>query len=104
MFYLVVYNTNNGLKCRLVTTHVFLKPGEYTNGGWRLLTVGYYYGKKFIDKETLFNNYKRIDNRKNFFKKIFSSLTRYSEILLKILLFVFLVKELVYKFFINILK
>ena len=104
MIYLVVYKTNNGLKSRFVTTHVFLKPGEYTNGGWQLLSVGYYHGKKFIDKDTLYSHYKKIDSRKNYFNTLFLKIKHYSNFLLKILLFIFLVKEIIYKFFIYIFE
>lgn len=100
--FLIVYKTSNGLKARYLSTHVFYSPGDYTSGGWRVLSVGILHGKKFIDLKELRLIHQK-DDRLRFKKELFySTFIKYFNILLKVGLFLFLVKELLYKFFIYI--
>lgn len=102
--YFIVYQTLNGLKGRYLTTHTFYTPGDITSGGWKVLSVGYYHDKKFIDKKS-YSNYINM-SRKRHYKKIKykDNFTTYTNLVLKILLSVFLIKEVIYKFFIYMLK
>lgn len=102
--YLIVYQTSNGLKARYLTTYTFYVPGDETPGGWKILSVGYYYDKKFIDKKTYSNNLEK--NRKLHFKKIYfkEHFTSFINLFLKILLTIFLIREVIYKFFIYMLS
>ena len=102
--YFIVYQTLNGLKARYLTTHVFLTPGDKTLGGWKVLSVGYYYGKKFIDKKTYFEIINRTKNRHLKYLKFKANFSTIFNILLKILLTLFLLREVIYKFFIYILS
>lgn len=102
--YLIVYQTPTCLKARYLTTRVFYNPGDYTNGGWKVLSVGYYFDKKFIDKDTYSEILNKCHKRHLIKIKTISQLNTCLNILLKVLLFIFLVKEIVYKFFIYILS
>lgn len=100
--FLIVYKTSNGLKARYLSTHVFYSPGDYTSGGWQVLSVGILHGKKFIDLKELRLAHQK-DDRLRLKKELFySTFIKYFNILLKVGLFLFLVKELLYKFFIYI--
>lgn len=102
--YLIVYQTQYDLKARFLTTHVFYNPGDYTPGGWKVLSVGYYFNKKFIDKK-LYSDYLN-RSRHRHLKRIYLKdlLSNDFNKLLKLLLFIFLLKELIYKFFIYMLS
>ena len=102
--YLIVYNTSNGLKCRYLTTHIFLNPGDITPGGWLVLSVGYYHNKKFIGKDEFYQLLQKHSDFRFKTLKIKSSLNRYYNFVIKILLSIFLLKEIIYKFFIYIIK
>lgn len=100
--YLIVYKTSNGLKARYLTTHVYYSPGQYTSGGWQVLSIGILQGKKFIDIKELRLAHQKDDLQRLKKELFYSTFTKYFNILLKVGLFLFLVKELLYKFFIYI--